>query len=277
MALKALLAPAEFEKLPEALKSAYTKSGEGDDVEYVLDVDEKPFRKRIDEFRTNNNALKEKQKELEEHAAELKDVDPKKYREVLKQLEEVDKLEERDLIKQGKLDEVIGRRTAGMQTEHKNQLTAKDKALVDSTNKNKMLTSRLGTLLIDSEAQNTLNRLGVEVVKGALPDILSRAHRTFSINDAGELVPAGPDGKINYGSDSEPLGFEEWGKKLVEEAAHLFQPSSGGGAGGGDKTKQRSADGAKVIDGTNAVQFGRHVKDIAAGKVKAPPRSQVKE
>jgi hypothetical protein len=66
---------------------------------------------------------------------------------------------------------------------------------------------------------------------------LDRARQVFKVVD-GELRPVGKDGKSAVtGADGvSPISFEEWVNRQMSEAPHLFEPSVGGGAGGGSQS-----------------------------------------
>jgi len=66
----------------------------------------------------------------------------------------------------------------------------------------------------------------------ALPDILSRAASTFVVQPDGSIIPKRGD-TVVYGADGvTPMTVKEWLTKLVQEAAYLGKPSTGGGANG---------------------------------------------
>jgi hypothetical protein len=73
------------------------------------------------------------------------------------------------------------------------------------------------------------------VRKQALHDVLLRGKQIFRLD--GERVIAMDGDKPKFGKDGQsPLAMGEWLDGLREEAQHLFEPSTGGGAVGGART-----------------------------------------
>src|SRR5207302_1946823 len=106
------------------------------------------------------------------------------------------------------------------------------------------------------------------VRKNALVDVKNRARQTWTVDKSGELVAEGLYNEV----DGKPMTFMEWGRKLVTEAPHFFEPGGGSGAGGG-RSKRQEKETTKVIDASDAYEFGKNLEGIASGKVKAINRN----
>lgn len=249
-----------LEEVAEAFRGLYTKQGD----EYVLEVEADDGggdlakelateRARVKEFRENNIALTESLKKF-------KDIDPEKYAEARQALEAVNKLEEADLIKSGKLDEVVERRLAA----HKRQV---EKERTDNATRIKALETeandfrtKYSGLLVDTKVSETISGVG-QLRKGALADVLNRARSVWKANEKGELVADNL-----YDTDGKPMTMEGYTKQLLQEAPYLFEPGAGSGGGGGAKNKGRQEGGPRVIN-NDPVEFGKNLADIASGKV----------
>lgn len=201
-----------LDEVPENVRSFYTKQGD----KYVLDADGAVSKDKLDEFRNTNIDL---QKQLEKY----KGVDPAKYNELM----EIDrKIKEKQLLETGKVDELVELRTATMRETFE---TEKTKLTTDLTVAN----TRLEQLLIDNVVKTSAIRLGV--IPEAVDDVVLRAKTMFRI-DNGQPVPKDAEGKVIYGKDgSSPMSVDEWLTGLKSSARHLFQGSSGSGAGGGNR------------------------------------------
>lgn len=220
--LKAVLK--NLDGLDEALKALYTKEG---DV-YVLDaeVDEHPatrglksaLDKEKDDRRKARETLKAMLTRLGVDSSEDAD-------EMLEQLmalkKEADKHRDKKLIDQGKVDELIAERVAAMKKEY-------DKNLGNLTKERDALKSVAERAMVD----NALSAAAVKarVRNSALQDVLLRGKMVFRLD--GEKVVAVDGDKPRFGKNGEALGMEEWVETLREDAPHLFESSTGGGANG---------------------------------------------
>jgi hypothetical protein len=117
MALKAMLST--LDGLDEALKPLYKKT---DDGKYALEVEGlTDNRSKLEEFRATNRALLEKVEELQKQLGGFRGLDPVKYKELQ---DKMATLEEKRLLEDGKIDEVIHKRTERMRGEFQEQLQA---------------------------------------------------------------------------------------------------------------------------------------------------------
>ena len=95
--MKLKTAVQDINEVPEALREYYTQVGD----EYVLDADDKDYKGRINEFRTNNINLANRIKEMD---SKFKDIDPEKWEEAQAALKK--------LQRTGIVSEVTGRKRA---------------------------------------------------------------------------------------------------------------------------------------------------------------------
>lgn len=199
----------KLEDVAEAVRSMYVAK----DGAYYLDVDGVVPKERLDEFRSNNILL---QQQLDKY----KNIDPNKYAE-LKAIQQ--EIEEGKLIKEGKLEEVVNLRVGAMKTTYEGQLS-------DMTTQLANANRQLETLMIDNVVRQVAAKAGV--IPSAVDDVILRAKTTY-VMEKGVPVPK-VNGEIVYGKDgTTPMPIDEWMTKLRTEAGHLFQGSSGSGAGGG--------------------------------------------
>jgi hypothetical protein len=224
------------EDIPEELQKYYTEKG----GQWVLDAKGAVPKDRLDEFRENNGKLT---KELEELKSKLEGIDLDKYNEMIKS--EKDK-QTQDLIKAGRIEEVINQRVAQVE----NELVKKIEKLEQERNQ---LSQKFAETALTTKVQNAVNAVG-KVRQGAMIDILQRAKAEWDV---------APDGTPVYkDSAKKGLTIEEWSGTLLENAPHLFEGSAGGGAAGG-----AGGGSGGVIPASDYKAVSSNLEKIAKGEV----------
>lgn len=126
---------------------------------------------------------------------------------------------------------------------------------------------------VESALRDAAVKAGVEDV--ALPDFLSRGLGVFDFVED-RVVAKNADGSPVFSRQTAgaELSPEEWAFGLAETAPHLFRASNGGGAPGGSGGNGGASDrgGQRWVDGSNVLEMGRNLEDIAAGRVKVATR-----
>jgi ribosomal protein L14 len=215
MALKFVLD--SLEGLDEAQRELYSKHTDG---KYYLEVEGAVAKSKVDEFRENNINLN---RQLEELQDKYGNIDVDKYNELLDKAAQDDG---KKRIAMDKVDEIVAERTQKMKEEYENQI-GQLKDVVSSQS------GQLDSLLIDGAVRQAATE--AKVRPGAIEDVILRAKQTFKVVD-GNAVAHDSKGNVVYGKDgSTPLSTTEWLGGLKKNASHLFETSTGGGAGGGDK------------------------------------------
>lgn len=258
--LKALITSDEYNGLSEALQAEYEKTGED---EFALKLDDKGFKSRLDEFRSNNVRLKQETEEMSKQMSKFKDVDPVKYREAIERLQEI---EDKELVDKGNLEELFEKRIERMKEAHDGKVSALEKAHEAAIGRADRAESRLKTLVINSAITDAVTDVAA-VRKGAMADVMSRAHAWWQLDDHGNPVAYRPGTtEPVFGEDGKaPLTTQEWVKSLTQDAPHLFEGSSGGGASGdGARAGGRVTD-PLVIDRNDKTAIGKNIPDIASG------------
>lgn len=262
MALKARLK--SIDDLPEEVQKLYTHDEESG--EYVLQVEDpsaKDREKKLKEFRDNNIHLAKEKEELQAKLEQFKDVDPEEYRKLKKEIEEK---QDKDLLDQGKVDELVQARTERMRQEYEGKVSSLGKSAEDWKARAEQAESRLSSMLIDHEVQKAIQKVATPR-PGAMDDILSRAKRVWRLNDKQEPVPQQGDGTIIYGKDGkEIMTMPEWAEGLVQEAPFLFEGNTGGGANGSDADRGHKGT-QKTVKHGDALSFGKNLEGIAKGEV----------
>lgn len=139
--------------------------------------------------------------------------------------------EETKLMAEGKIDEVINRRTERLQADHKKQLTTFEQMIADRDAKLNESVGTVKSLRIEGSLSRAASELGL--VPSATEDAMRRAKEVFKIDEKGNLI-AEENGSTAYGKDGKtPMTPAEWLESMKEKAPHWFPAPSGGGAGGG--------------------------------------------
>ena len=208
-----------LDEVPEGLRDHYEEVHRNGKTVFVLQVEGAVGKDKVDEFRTNNIALK---KQLEDFQTRFDGISLS--REELEDL--ISKRESyQNFQAKGKdqVEELVTKRMEAAKAEHERQISG-------LREENDTMRKRLSDVTIDQTAVAVATKRGLR--PSAIPDLTNRARTIFRLKDG---VPTAfeSDGKtVRFGKDANPLGIEEWVEGLTAEAPHLFQESSGSGASG---------------------------------------------
>lgn len=257
--MKLKLIVKKLEDVPEAFRACYVASGD----EFVLQTDgNKDVKKRIDEFRNTNIDL---QKKLDL----VKDIDPAKYEQLKKLAEELDANEDMKLIKDGKIDEVVSKRTEAMRKDYDKKLTDAASKINQLTDGQKEFRTGYEELYLERQLMKAVGTVA-KIRDGAIDDVLMRAKRVWKMNEDKELIAVNGAGEPILGKKgTDPLTMGEFVTDLVDTAGFLFEGPVGGGARGGKLPSGTPGVGVKRIDASNPVEMGKHMKGLADGSVVA--------
>lgn len=177
------------------------------------------------------NGLKSKNAELLGTIKQQKDnlsrfdgIDPDAVRGILQRFSDD---EEAKLIAEGKIDEVLNKRTERMRADVDKQIAAAN----ERADKAEAFSGKFRDRVLGDAIRGAALKAGA--LAGAADDIILRARGTFTLNDDGEAVAVDGEGNPVLGKDGKtPLAPAEWIESLKETAPHLFTPAEGTGAGG---------------------------------------------
>jgi hypothetical protein len=191
----------EVDSVPEGMDKFYTKDETSG--KFMLQVDGlddvKSTRTKVNQFRTENIALR---KQLEEFAE-------------FEQVTEAEGKGTKEGVK-NTIEALVNNRTTQMRTAHETALAEKDKALAAAT-------ARLEQVLIADAVRAAALDHGV--VKTGVDDVLARAGRMFKVVDGNvKSVDNAGDDKGN------PLTISSFVSSLKTSAPHLFAQSEGTGS-----------------------------------------------
>lgn len=237
--------------LNDALKTEYEKQEDGT---FRLKVEgEIPevaeLKGKLKEFRDNNiTLLKEKEDNLKK-LEKVADIDPAKYKSALEELTELKSKKSAD--------------PKDIDAKIRVEVAAVKQALQEEVQKERQARLDAEQGLKRRDLEGKLRDVGtrLKVAPKAMSDFLARGLNVFGLDG---LAREGEKQLYSEEKPTEPLGMEEWGKMMLNDAPHLFEASSGGGTGSG--TKGRPG-GKKTIDGSDPVELGRNIDAIAKGEV----------
>ncbi len=192
----------------------------GDDAAAAI---QKAVDAAVTGLKAKNSELLGKLKEQDAKLKEFDGIDPVAVTAMIKRFADD---EEAGLLKAGKFDDVVNKRTQRMQDEHAKTLKAEQDARTRAEGKASKLAARTLAGAIRDAA----------VKAGALPeameDIVLRAGPTWRLNDDGDPVAMNGD-EVTLGKDGQTrLTPTEWAESLRETAPHLWPKAQGTNAPG---------------------------------------------
>jgi hypothetical protein len=246
-----------LEDVHEDLRENYVKDGD----RFKLNFDLIKDHEGVTKVRKTANDLDKKAKDAAKALADLEekygDLDPEAARAALEAAEAAG---DKELMDEGKVEEVIEKRTEKMKADHERQLAAKDKTIQELTDGTSALTGELSSIKIYDAVKDAALSKGAR--KDALTDIANRAKGVWSLKD-GNPTALDESGDAIFGKSGEALTITEWVEGLATEAEYLFEPNSGGGAKGGDKGgDNKDQGGVRTIQPSAA---GDNIAAIASG------------
>lgn len=176
-------------------------------------------------LKSKNSEILGSLKATKEQLARFEGIDPDAMKSLLAKFSED---EDAALIKSGKIDEVINKRTERMKAGYEAETQAERAARELAETRVKAFSKRVLENSIRAEAGTAgLYHFAVE-------DALYRAGAMFVIDDNGNAVAA--EGVL--GKDGKPLTLKEWFGDMKNKAPHWFEAkASGSGANGNNQGK----------------------------------------
>lgn len=241
-----------FDKDGNEVSLAADSEGVGDLISAAVKEATSGLAANKDEILSEKKALQAKMDAL---AKQWDGLDPETVRKIMSRLETD---EETKLLAEGKLDEVLARRTERLRADHAEQVSALDERIKKLTGEHERAQSEVKRLRVEGDLRQAATELNV--VATAIPDALARAMAVFTVVDDGSLS-AEKDGATWYGKDGKtPISPREWLEAMKESAPHWFPGPSGVGAAGG----ARSGDSLTITreDARDVVKY-RAAKEAA--------------
>jgi len=212
----------------EELRQKAIEQYEASIKEVTESVDSK-IEEAVAGLKAKNEELLGEKKSIQEKLAQFSEItDPEKALEALKFLQEN---EDAQLIKEGRIDELVEKRVSNMRLEHEKQLEALKKQLEEIAQAKEHYESQYKTKIMDDAMREIAIKAGVR--PEAIPDVLMRAKQIFSLAEDGTLEARDKDGKLLKNEKGNVLTPVVWLDSLKENAPHYWPSSEGVGATGG--------------------------------------------
>lgn len=228
--------------------------GDGGDIPPITETPEfkaalqQSVESAISGLQAKNQELISKQKELKSNLAKFDGIDPEQTR---KMYDAMNKSEEAKLIAEGKIDEVIQKRSDRMVAEFNDQINDLTNKLNQQTEASQTYRNQLKSKTIDDNIRGTALELNVRTE--ALDDVLRRAGDVFDLDNNGQ-IEARKDGELVLAEDGTLLTPEKYVKQLRKTHPHYF-PESTGANMSTTKNRQSREQGADLQAAANKDNF----------------------
>ncbi|ENX34910.1 hypothetical protein F889_01550 [Acinetobacter colistiniresistens] len=180
-------------------------------------------------LQSERDAAKTAKQELQRLQKQFEGIDPEIVKKVFAQ---IDQDEEAKLIAEGKVNEVIQKRTEKMREEHARLLNAETtRANNAEAYANKFKQSVVQGQIVQAAVE-------LEALPEATADIAFLAQTKFALDEDGKAVAVDESGEVVIGKDGKtPLSPKEWVESLREQKPYFWPKANGSGAPGSTNTK----------------------------------------
>jgi len=228
-----------FDNLPEGIKEHYAQDGDN----YVLQTDSND---KIDEFRNNNRTLYRENEELKKRQAEFE-------KQLAESQKEVQQRTEKELLSEGKIDELLDKRTEAMRQSYEEKINqlAQQYQSAEQTLDIHIVENQIRDAAIKAHARN--DRAVDHIIRAIKPQLKREGTSAVRVDGQGNAV-MGSDGKT-------PQGIPDLVEELRASDSFLFAESTGSGANGGQNATQN---GKKRI---RRSEIGKYITEVAKGEV----------
>ena len=196
---------------------AHTASVKSIEESLALKIDE-----AIKPLKTKNEELIGEKRKIQETLKNFENIDPVKAREALNFL---DGNEEAQMIKDGKINDVIEKRVSTLKSDHEAIMKDLSLKLSESEQVATLHKSLYQKKMIEDSLREAA--IAAKVRPEALTDILLRGNSIFSLADDGSVEARGKDGKLVKTEDDKVLTTSIWVENLKKSAPHYWPPSAG--------------------------------------------------
>ena len=213
-------------------------------------------QKMIDEqvsgLKSKNSELLGSQKKLKEQLSQFEGIDPDAVRNILKRFSDD---EESKLIAEGKIDEVLAKRTERMAGDYEKKLKAEQEKAESYLKRAQAYESKVFENAIRQEA----TKAGLH--QFAVDDAILRAKNIFKLGENGDLQAFDADGQLIYGNTGQSgLTVSEWLESQKEAAPHWFPAVGGFGVKGGGGTSRIPSSLAECKTEAEEIEYLKHAK-----------------
>lgn len=208
-------------------------------------------------LKSKNSELLGKVKEAQEHLKAWEGLDPEQVKGLMQR---INADEETRLMSEGKLDEVLAKRTERMKADFGSQLGSRDKRIQEMEQALKAKDEQLDRIIIDGAVREVAVK-SEGFRKSAIDDAVIRGRSMFVRDEHGNPVARDANGDLIMSKDGKSaLGPSEWLESMKDVADHWWQSSTGGGTQPGRAGAERIKNPWKK-DTFNLTEQGRIFKE----------------
>jgi len=179
-------------------------------------------------LKSKNTELLDEKKKIAETLKHFDNIDADKARDALQFLEEN---ADAQLLKDGKIEELLEKRTSKLTSDHEARLLELATELTDSQTKGNNFENLYKNKMIEDSLREAA--VGGKVRAEAISDILLRGRDIFSLAEDGSVEARGADGKLLKTGDEKVLTPTNYIEGLKKTSPHYWPISEGAGATGG--------------------------------------------
>jgi hypothetical protein len=228
----------EFEFIEDEQVRAKAKAAYEESIRKVNEGIQAKIDEAVSGLRAKNEELLGEKKKIQEKLSQFADItDPQ---EAVKALKFLNESEEAQMIRDGRVDELIGKKTAQMKLDYENQLKEVTAKLEETANQATTYKTRYERKLIDDNLRDAAIRAGIR--PEAIADVLLRGSQLFTLGKDGSLEARNEKGELRKNSEGSVITPAVWLEDLKTSAPHYWPSSDGVGASGSSFT----ADGDKM-------------------------------
>lgn len=222
----------DFSFIEDAAIRAKAEEGNAAELKEINESIDTKVSEAIAGLQSKNDELIGEKRTVQEKLAAFKEItDPEKALEALRFINEN---EEVQLIKDGKIEDVIDKRTSQMKLDHSTAVTDLADKLEEMTSGKTKYKGLYQTKIMDDSLREVAGRAGVRTE--AVVDVLLRAKELFTLGKDGQPEARNSDGKLLKNAAGDVITPSVWMEGLKDSSPHYWPSSEGAGAKGGNIT-----------------------------------------
>jgi len=213
----------EDKELRKQAEAEYDKSvGDLTDA-HKLEMDE-----AVNGLKSKNTEILDEKKGLQIKLKEFEDFDMEKATEAM---EFIENNKDAQLIKDGKVDELIEKKTSQMRSDHEAAIGEMTSNLTTAQKNSTLYEGLYKTKMVEDSLREAA--VGAKIRNEAVTDVLLHGRNIFSLADDGSVEARDSEGKLRKTADDKVLTTTNWIEGLKKTSPHYWPDSVGAGAGGG--------------------------------------------
>lgn len=212
----------EFEFIEDADLRAKAVEAHKASVATITEGIDAKIEEAVGALKAKNEELIGEKRTIQETLKNFDNIDPTKAREALDFL---DGNEEAQMIKDGKIEDVLEKRTSALKSDHEAVVAELTSKLTETSSEAELHKGLYQRKMIEDSLRESALR--AKVRPEALTDILLRGGSVFSLADDGSVEARTADGKLTKTEDDKVLTTSLWIETLKKTSPHYWPASQG--------------------------------------------------